>query len=184
MQLACCMLRFALGEVGLKLKNLIYAAMFAALTFVVTAFVKIPLPSVGYVHLGDVFVFAAGALLPLPYAACASALGGALADLAAGYADYMVVTAVVKAAMAAVVWLIGKRGGWRLVVSLAVSTVVLAAGYYAYEWIKYGFTVAIANVPFNLLQGAVCAVVAFPLAVVAQKYLIKTACNEQEESKK
>lgn len=165
----------------MKLKNLILAAMFAALTFVVTAFVKIPLPSVGYVHLGDVFVFVAAVVLPLPYAVCAAALGSALADLAASYVDYMLVTALVKAAMAAIVCLLGKSGKWKLVISLVTATVTLAAGYFVYEWIKYGFAVSVANVPFNLLQGAVCAIVAFPVSVAIKKYVDKRQSEQKSD---
>ena len=62
------------------IKLICISAMFAALVFVATFLVKVPLP-VGYVHIGDGIVFLASALLPLPYAMVAAAVGVGLADL-------------------------------------------------------------------------------------------------------
>ena len=155
----------------MKLKNCIYAALFAALTFVCTAFVKIPLPAAGYVHLGDTFVFLSAALLPLPYAVVASALGAALADLAAGFANYAIITAVVKALMVVVVWAVYRRvrPWWALVLGLVAATIVLGEGYFFFEWATLGGAVAWTDLPFNLLQGTVCAAVAFPLTKIVGK---------------
>lgn len=155
----------------MKLKNCIYAALFAALTFVCTAFVKIPLPAAGYVHLGDTFVFLSAALLPLPYAMVASALGAALADFAAGFANYAIITAVVKALMVVVVWAVYRRvrPWWALVLGLVAATIVLGEGYFFFEWATLGVTVAWTDLPFNLLQGTVCAAVAFPLTKIVGK---------------
>lgn len=155
----------------MKLKNCIYAALFAALTFVCTAFVKIPLPAAGYVHLGDTFVFLSAALLPLPYAMVASALGAALADLAAGFANYAIITAVVKALMVVVVWAVYRRvrPWWALVLGLVAATIVLGEGYFFFEWATLGVAVAWTDLPFNLLQGTVCGAVAFPLTKIVGK---------------
>lgn len=155
----------------MKLKNCIYAALFAALTFVCTAFVKIPLPAAGYVHLGDTFVFLSAALLPLPYAMVASALGAALADLAAGFANYAIITAVVKALMVVVVWAVYRRvrPWWALVLGLVAATIVLGEGYFFFEWATLGVAVAWTDLPFNLLQCTVCAAVAFPLTKIVGK---------------
>lgn len=155
----------------MKLKFCVYSALFAALTFVCTAFVKIPLPAAGYVHLGDTFVFLSAALLPLPYAVVASALGAALADLAAGYANYAIITAVVKALMVVVLWAVYRRvrPWWALVLGLVAATIVLGEGYFFFEWATLGIAVAWTDLPFNLLQGTVCAAVAFPLVKIVGK---------------
>lgn len=61
---------------------LVTAALFAAAIAVMTAYIlHIPLPTGGYVHLGDALIYLAACLLPLPYAAGAAALGAGLADL-------------------------------------------------------------------------------------------------------
>lgn len=66
-------------------KNLrcgVAAAMFAALTCVLTMFIKIPIMGgQGYIHPGDMVIYLAASILPLPFAAAGAAIGGALADI-------------------------------------------------------------------------------------------------------
>lgn len=62
----------------MRTKSLAVAALFMALVMVTTAFVKIPLPLTGYIHLGDTFIFLACFFLKKPYAIAASAMGSAL----------------------------------------------------------------------------------------------------------
>ena len=61
--------------------HIVIAAMFAAMTAVLTAFVQIKTPTGGYVHLGDAMIYLTASFLPMPYAVLAAALGGGLADL-------------------------------------------------------------------------------------------------------
>ena len=61
---------------------LVLAALFAAAITVATAYIlHIPLPTGGYIHLGDALIYLAGCLLPLPWAMAAAAIGAAAADL-------------------------------------------------------------------------------------------------------
>ncbi|MCI8422554.1 MAG: TIGR04002 family protein [Lawsonibacter sp.] len=65
-----------------KLHQLTASALFAAAIAGTTAFVlHIPLPTGGYIHLGDALIYLAACLLPLPCAAAAAAIGAGLADL-------------------------------------------------------------------------------------------------------
>ena len=65
-----------------NLRLLVTAALFAAAITVMTAYMlHIPLPTGGYIHLGDALIYLAACLLPLPYAAAAAAVGAGLADL-------------------------------------------------------------------------------------------------------
>lgn len=65
-----------------SLHLLVTAALFAAAITIMTAYIlHIPLPTGGYVHLGDALIYLAACLLPLPYAAGAAAIGAGLADL-------------------------------------------------------------------------------------------------------
>ena len=65
-----------------NLHDLVIAAVFAAAITATTAYVlHIPLPTGGYVHVGDALIYLAATLLPLPWAMAAGAVGGALADL-------------------------------------------------------------------------------------------------------
>lgn len=154
----------------MKLKTLITSAFFAALICLSTAFVKVPLSSVGYVHLGDTFIFLACVFLPTPYAVIASGLGSGLADILAGYVSYAPVTLFAKCAMAFVFSLTCTRNKWLDVLGASVASVVMASGYFVYEAVAYGAPIAAANIPFNLLQGGVCAVVALPVAYSLKRF--------------
>lgn len=65
-----------------KLRQLVLSALFAAAIAVMTAYLlHIPIPTGGYIHLGDTLLYLAACLLPTPYAVGAAAVGGGLADL-------------------------------------------------------------------------------------------------------
>ena len=65
-----------------NLRLLTTTALFAAAITVMTAYIlHIPLPTGGYIHLGDALIYLAACLLPVPYAAAAAAIGAGLADL-------------------------------------------------------------------------------------------------------
>ena len=70
-----------------KLLNMVKAGVFAAMTALLTATLHIPVGN-GYIHCGDAVIFLAAAMLPLPYAVGASAVGGMLADVLSGYPVY------------------------------------------------------------------------------------------------
>lgn len=78
-----------------SLKKLAITAMFAAMTTVLTYFVKIPTPG-GYIHLGDSIIYLMACFLPTPYAMIGAGIGGALADLFGGYFHYIIPTFIIK----------------------------------------------------------------------------------------
>lgn len=83
------------AKVSPILLNWVFAALFAALITVATMFIKIP-TLLGYVHVGDAFIYLASCVLPAPFAMAASAIGGGLADLLSGYPHWVVPTAIIK----------------------------------------------------------------------------------------
>ena len=65
-----------------NLHQLVTTALFAAAITVMTAYMlHIPIPTGGYIHLGDALIYLAACLLPFPYAAAAATIGAGLADL-------------------------------------------------------------------------------------------------------
>ena len=84
----------------IQTKQLIYAAVFAALCFAVTYVVVIPMPY-GYLNFGDVIVLLCSWFLG-PIGAIAAGVGCALADLLSGYAIYAPATFVIKSVVAIV----------------------------------------------------------------------------------
>ena len=147
-----------------KTQKITLSALLAALIFVATRFIQIPLPSVGYVNLGDVFVILAGWMLPGGYGFLAAGIGSALADLLSGFAIYAPVTFLIKGLMALLVGVIFKCLGKKnnsikvLIVALLaafIAEAIMIAGYLVYESFLYGFKTAVLSVPFNGIQGVV-----------------------------
>lgn len=137
------------------------SALFGALIFVVTRYVQVGLPSGGYVHVGDAFIYLCACMLPAPYAMSAGAIGASLADLTAGYAIYIPATIIVKAAL--VIPFTAKSDKIvtvRNVVATVVATAIGMAGYFVADWIITGsVTAALGNMLFGLTQPVVSAIV-------------------------
>ena len=83
-----------------KLRTLILAAMFAALTCVATMIIHIPSPIGGYFNLGDCMVLLSAFVLGPVWGTAAGGIGSALADVICGYFVYAPGTLVIKALMA------------------------------------------------------------------------------------
>ena len=122
------------------------AALFAALTCVMTMIVKIPVPATGgYVNLGDCVVLLAGWVLGPMYGGAAAGLGSMLADLVSGYPLYAPGTFVIKACMAVCAWAVfraaagEKRGLAARIGGALAGEAVMVAGYFAYEGVVLGF---------------------------------------------
>lgn len=144
-----------------KTKQLILTALFTSLTMVATMFIRIPLP-LGYVNLGDAFVFLSVFLLGPIYGTVAAGVGSAVADLL-GYITYAPGTLLIKSAMAFIAYLLHKlllkatkKPLLAETVAGVVGTVVMTAGYFVYETLFFSTAVvAILNAPWTLLQGGV-----------------------------
>ena len=76
--------------------KIVLTAMFAALIAVMTAFIKIPTPTGGYIHLGDSMIYISACFLPFPFSMISAALGGGLADLLV-YPETLIYTVIIKA---------------------------------------------------------------------------------------
>ena len=153
-------------------------AAFTALAFVGTTVVRIPIPATGgYFNLGDTFVMAAALLYGPWVGALVGMIGPALAD-AIGFPQFVLATAVVKFCEGGVVGLLAGRGKrYSPVPALAAGIAVLVLGYFVFEawvypWLGRSmpfFAVtdpraALAEIPPNLLQGVLSAMIAFGIA--------------------
>lgn len=139
-----------------KAKIVSLSALFAALIMVATAYIKVPI-TVGYVHLGDIFIVMAAFVLPAPIAVGVAAIGSMLADLIAGYVVYMPVTFVAKGVMALVFSLFyyKKFRPLRVIVGSLTGSLIMVACYFVFEIFYYGMPVAVANLPLQLIQPAI-----------------------------
>ena len=85
-------------NVSYKTKTLVSTALFAGIICTTIAyFLHVPMGGSGeYVHVGDAFIYLAAVLLPTPYAACAAAIGSAMADILTGSANWAFATIIIK----------------------------------------------------------------------------------------
>ena len=163
-------------------KTMALTAMFAALITVTTAFIKIPAP-LGYAHAGDSMVYLAACVLPAPFSFIAAAIGGAIADLIAGYAVWAIPSAIIKALNVLpffIVRIILRRNHkddkiWRLplLAALVATTAVTVGGYFTADWLLYDSAVAFGEIPFNLVQSAVGAVLFSALGIALDSIKFK-----------
>ncbi len=142
-----------------KTKQLVMAALMAALTCVATMVIMIPSPLKGYMNLGDCLVLISGWMLPPGYNFLAAGLGSALADVFSGYVIYAPATFVIKGLMAIIAGygfrLLQKKFSNPLsrIISGAVAEVIMIAGYFVFESFMYGAIPSAANIPANAIQG-------------------------------
>ncbi len=152
-----------------KILKTVYSALFAALVFAGTQFIRIPLPF-GYFNLGDCFILLSAFIIGGPYAIVASALGAVLADILSGYAIYSPATLIIKTLMVIAVMRLcnnkkHKAKTQLLIIGATVAELIMVCGYFIYDVIIYGFAGAVASVFGNSMQGV--------FAVIASVIVIK-----------
>ena len=155
-------------------KRLCLTGLFTAIVFVCTAYLHIP-SHTGYTHIGDAFVYLAGALLPWPYAMAAGAVGAALADMLGGYAMWAPASILIKALTA--LCFTSRQGKIlcrRNLFALIPALILCAGGYYGYEVLLTGNTVApLAGIPGYVIQVLASAAVFVVLGTVLDKMHFK-----------
>ena len=171
-------------------------AMFAALITVTTAYIKIPAP-LGYAHAGDSMIYLAASILPGPFGFAAAAIGGGLADLLAGYPQWAIPTAIIKALNVLPFFLIKlaiknspkieKIISLPNLLMLIPTTIVTIGGYFVANALLYDATAAIAEILPNLVQAGVGAgifiVLGTALDAVQFKKKVLTAINVKQKGK-
>lgn len=166
-----------------KVKTLAISALLAAIICVATTAFHIPVgASGGYVHVGDAFIYMAAAILPLPYAIMAAAVGAGIADLLSGAAMWIIPTIIIKPILVLFFTsrnekILCKRN--ILAVFLAGFTGVLL--YCLAEYIMYGnFIVAFYMSFITLVQPVGSAVVFIMLALALDKVKFKSKVSLKE----
>ncbi len=158
----------------LTLRRLVLAALFAALTCAATAALHIPSPIGGYFNLGDAVILIGAFLLTPVWAAVAGGVGAALADVLLGFALYAPATFVIKFLTALTAAFLLRTQKKRPLLGAALGAVagelVMAAGYFFYEWALYGLAGGTEGLlTTNLPQAAVSAAVAILLFFVLDR---------------
>lgn len=174
-------------------KQIVLAALFAALTAVTTLVPHIPTPTFGYIHIGDGLVLLSGFLLGPFLGSIAAGIGSCLADLFTGYFIYAPATLIIKALTAffgGQLFLLLRHLSEKrtddsrylpaLLPAGIVAELFMTFGYFVFEifymaamaggftktTIAAGFASSLSGVPYNLVQGifgVILAAVLYPL---------------------
>ncbi len=158
-------------------KFLVTAALMTALCCIGTMVIKVPTPTMGYVHIGDGLVLLSGILLGPVYGALAGGIGSMLADLLSGYLIFAPGTFFIKGGVAMIgggaFSLLKKKSKNRkgtflpLFLSSIFGELFMVAGYFLYNIFVVSFTngnfssaslssamvQSFVEIPFNVMQG-------------------------------
>ena len=151
-----------------KLYHLVLAALFAALTYVATNIIHVPIPATdGYINLGDCVVLLGAFLLGPVYGAAAGGIGSALADIISGYAVFAPGTFVIKAL---IVKALGSKTKAAPIVASIAGEAWMVLGYFLYEsiFLRYGLAAA-GSIGGNAIQAVAGVILAAALYAVLSK---------------
>lgn len=158
-----------------RTKNIVMAALMAALTCIATMIIHIPSPLKGYINLGDCIVLSAGWILSPAYGFLAAGLGSALADLFSGYVIYAPATFIIKGLMAVIAFygfqMLHKKlvNFYSRIISGSAAEIVMILGYFVFEGFLYGFIPSAVNIPANAVQGIAGLIIAMILMRVFEQ---------------
>jgi uncharacterized membrane protein len=153
------------------------AGIMAALVAVATFFVQIPNPATrGYINFGDIMIFVSALTFGPIVGGLAGSIGSSIADVVSGYGYFAPFTFVIKGVEGAIAGLISNR----MSVKRDVPAVILAGsemiiGYFLAEFfpLQLGWA-ALTEVPGNISQIVVGAILGIPITLVMRKRLPKT----------
>ncbi len=143
------------AQSGLMLRRLTVTAVFAAMITLMTAYIfHVPVGlNGGYVHFGDALIYLSAAILPLPYACAAGAIGGGIADILTSPA-WAPATIIIKMIICLPFTNKGNKiVNRRNVTALFAAFALSAAGYFLAGGIMFGFSVSfITSVSGSIVQ--------------------------------
>jgi uncharacterized membrane protein len=171
-------------------KKIVLNGAMVALVFLATVFTRIPGPvPPGYINFGDAIIMITAILLGKNSGLIAGAFGSALADIIApGGLIFAPITFIVKGLEGYIIGKMLSNEGKRVVnedtkkyeirkiVAIIIGALVMVGGYFIAELSvlklidpSFGYAAAIMELPFNLIQGGVSAVLAYILATLLEK---------------
>lgn len=168
-----------------KTQSLALSGLMAAVICVATSFIKAP-TAIGYIHIGDGFIFLAVALLGY-YGVAAAAVGSGLADLLAGYFTYVPGTFIIKGLMALVAlkYINNHYTVFRCIVGYLLAEIVMVLGYFLYEIPFYGLEAAAGSMLFNDVQGLVGIIIGtVAVMTIKQKFSSSKKHIEKEDAER
>lgn len=161
--------------------NIAYTAFFTAVIMLATQLKISTGLGEGYIHIGDSMIYLAACALPFPYCLIAAALGGALADVLAGYAVWAIPTAIIKMLNALPFALISRKSNKLLNKQTAamplVSGIITVAGYFVAESILYSVASATLSIMGSCIQAVGSGIIYYLAAAALDKMNFKRRIN-------
>jgi uncharacterized membrane protein len=146
-------------------------AVMSALVTGATFFVRIPNPMGGYFNFGDVAIFAVALTFNPLIGGVAAGIGSAISD-AIGFPVFALPTLIIKGVEGALAGVIcDRRRVLRDIIAVAVAGCEMVAGYFLVELfvLQWGLAGALAEIPTNVAQIVIGAVVGIPVAYVVRR---------------
>jgi uncharacterized membrane protein len=156
----------------MKTRELVAAAIFIALTAVVTRYTAIPIPATrGFFNLGEVAIYVAAIVYGPLVGLLAGGVGSALADIWAQAPYYAPFTLVIKGIEGFVVGRLAQSTAASRLRATLAGGVLMVAGYFLAQTFfartlgiaptsGTAMTAALSEIPFNIVQVAVGVIVA------------------------
>jgi uncharacterized membrane protein len=153
----------------LKTRQVAAIGIMGALATIATMMFTFPIPATsGYFNLGDSIVIITSLTFGPLVGALAGGLGSGLADLLGGWYNWVIFTAVIKGAEGYIAgYLAGDhdtRTMRKTLIAWLVGGVVMVGGYFVVQVFMYGFSAALSELPFNMVQMLVAGVVGIPIS--------------------
>lgn len=168
-------------------KKLVLCALMTAIVFLITfaPFLQIPSPiSQGYYNIGDTAIMIAAILLGRRFGFVAGAFGSALADLAHGSFIFVPITFIVKGIEGYIIGAIARGksedssepSNLRKIIASVAGALEMVLGYFVFELVfvrmidkSLSVITVVTDLPGNLIQGGLSAVLAFIFLTVLYK---------------
>lgn len=176
-----------------NIKKVVVAALLAAMTCIATMIIKIPTPTLGYIHLGDGFVLLCGVVLgPIP-GALAAGIGSMFSDIFSGYVSWAPATLIIKAMTGGIAGLLFHRLQYTvknaksryaaIIIGGIVGEALMVFGYFVYEamlaalgsgsfnqaTLAAGIASSATGIPFNIVQGVAGIIISVLLLPILSK---------------
>jgi uncharacterized membrane protein len=163
-----------------KTIDIVQIGIMAAIIYVATYLIKIPVGQSAVFHIGDSMVYLAAILLGKKKGFIAAAIGMTIFDLTTPYFFWAPFTLVVKGGMAYITAMIAYRKGykgdnlWNNLFAFIIAGTWMVFGYLISGFVVYKLTtnnalVAFADVPANIGQVIVGIALALPLSLALTK---------------
>lgn len=146
----------------MSIRKIVICGFGAALTFLLTVFIVLPIPAMGYVNFGDSMILLFATIVNPAAAAFIGGVGSALADVYLGYSQYAIFTLIIKGAEGLIAaYLFHALPKKIRIVAFLAGALIMIGGYYITDVILIGdFIAVLPAVQGNLVQGGTCFVFA------------------------